>query len=130
MTRPPVDPEISSQELAAISSGRSTVEQRKYERERAEQALLQDVAAAFYSLLLAEENVAATKTLIELADINPGHRADHKYRQDGKRHKDSQLQGIPRGPGSNKTQKGHLVQAVPHLGDDLSQPKQEKITVF
>lgn len=54
-------------ELAALSSGRSTVEQRKYERQRAEQLLLQDVASAFYSLLLAEENVSATKTLIELA---------------------------------------------------------------
>lgn len=54
-------------ELAALSSGRSTVEQRKYERQRAEQLLLQDVATAFYSLLLAEENVSATKTLIELA---------------------------------------------------------------
>ncbi len=54
-------------ELAALQSGRSTVNQRQYQRQRAEQLLLQDVAGAFYGLLLAKENVSATKRLIELA---------------------------------------------------------------
>jgi outer membrane protein TolC len=54
-------------ELAALRSGKSTVHQRKYEFERAQQLLLRDVAQAFYSILLAEENVTATEKLITLA---------------------------------------------------------------
>lgn len=54
-------------ELAALRSGKATINQRKYELQRVKQLLLQDIAAAFYALLLAEENVASTEKLIKLA---------------------------------------------------------------
>jgi outer membrane protein len=54
-------------ELAAIRSSGSTMHQRRFERRRAEQILLQGIAAAYYGLLLAQENVTASKKLVELA---------------------------------------------------------------
>ena len=54
-------------ELAAIRSTRAAAHQRRHERRRVEQLLLQDMSAAFYGLLLAQENVAASKKLVELA---------------------------------------------------------------
>lgn len=54
-------------ELAALRSDRATINQRQYEMQRVEQLLLQDVSLAFYSLLLAKENVAATEKLVAFA---------------------------------------------------------------
>jgi outer membrane protein TolC len=54
-------------ELAALRSGRATIRQREFQLQRVEQLLLRDVALAFYSLLLAEENAASTQKLMTFA---------------------------------------------------------------
>lgn len=54
-------------ELAAVRSGKAAVRQRKYEQERIEQLLLQDISLAYYSFLLAEENATSTQRLMTLA---------------------------------------------------------------
>jgi outer membrane protein TolC len=55
-------------ELAAVKASKHTIEQREQERRRAEQLLLGDVAAAFYSLIEARDNVTTTSQLLEFAD--------------------------------------------------------------
>jgi len=55
-------------ELAALRSGGSLVEQREWEKARVEQLLLQDVAAAFYGALEAEESLGSTRKLIDLTE--------------------------------------------------------------
>jgi outer membrane protein len=55
-------------EIAALKASGATAAQRRFERRRIEQLLLQDIAAAFYNLLLAEENARTTEKLVELAE--------------------------------------------------------------
>lgn len=55
-------------ELAAVRAGKSAVGARGHERRRAEQLLLLDVAAAYYGLIQAEENVETTAQLLDFAD--------------------------------------------------------------
>ncbi|MBI4055630.1 MAG: TolC family protein [Elusimicrobia bacterium] len=54
-------------ELAAIRAGKSFVDQRRHEKQRVEQLLLSDVAGAYYGVLEAEDNLATTRRLIQLA---------------------------------------------------------------
>jgi len=55
-------------ELATLRAGKQGVAQRRHERRRAEQSLLVDVAAAYYGLIQARENVDTTSQLVEFAD--------------------------------------------------------------
>lgn len=54
-------------ELAVLRASGASKRQAGFDRFRAEQFLLSDVAAAFYGLLQSNENVAATEQLLELA---------------------------------------------------------------
>lgn len=54
-------------ELAQMRSDSSTVRSRVYDRARAEQLLLSDVASAFYGLVQSREDIAATNRLVDLA---------------------------------------------------------------
>lgn len=54
-------------QLAAIRTGKSTVKQRRFERLRAEQLLLADIAIAFYGWLQANADVISTDRLAGLS---------------------------------------------------------------
>ncbi len=55
-------------QLAGLKAAKGLREQRRRERERAEQLLLSDVAGAFYGTLQSRADVASTRKVIELAD--------------------------------------------------------------
>ena len=55
-------------ELAAVRGSKSSIGKREHEVRRARQLLLLDVAAAYYGLIQAKENVETTTQLLDFAD--------------------------------------------------------------
>jgi outer membrane protein len=54
-------------EWVAARTGKAFIGQRQHEKQRVEQLLLSSVAGAYYGILEADENVATTRQLIDLA---------------------------------------------------------------